>query len=137
MFFALASWANDALGAAMPPTRSVVKVRRSTMISSLQIFDGRFFSRSFHRAVQPRPFADGFEQRPVALLDDVPLRERRTRLLAERAHHPVVAIIAKQHHADERRQRRCARFSKRCGHFSAARWFEVGKGAARKRAELY
>src|SRR6202166_1551942 len=120
MFFALASWANDAFGAAMPPTRSVVKVRRSTMVSSLQIYDGRFFSPSFHRAIQPRPLADGFEQRPVALLDDVPLRERRTRFLAERAHHPVVAVIAKQHHADECRQRRCAGFAKHSGHLGPA-----------------
>ena len=65
-----------------------------------------------HLAVHLRPLAHGIEQRPVALLDDMALRERRARLEAERAHHPVVAVVAKQHHANQGRQRRAAGFAK-------------------------
>ena len=56
---------------------------------------------------------DRIEQRPVALLHHVALRERRARLLAERAHHPVVAVVAEQHHADERGERDAALLAQR------------------------
>src|SRR5258705_10492969 len=64
------------------------------------------------------------------------LGERRARLLAERAHHPVVAIVAKQYHADQRRKRRAANFAKGGGYLGAALRTEVGEGAARKRGQL-
>ena len=51
---------------------------------------------------------DGIEQRPVALFQRVALRERRAQLEPERAQHAVVAVVALQDDADERRSRSAA-----------------------------
>jgi hypothetical protein len=59
-----------------------------------------------------------------------------TSLLAKRSHHPVVAVVAKQHHADQRRQRRTADLSKSGGHLGAALRFQVGEGAPSDRGEM-
>src|SRR5258707_3663723 len=56
--------------------------------------------------------------------------------MAERAHHPVVAVVAKQYHADQCRERRAANFAKGGGHLGAALRTEVGEGAARKRGQM-
>src|SRR5829696_6722843 len=48
---------------------------------------------------------DWIEQRPVALLKHVALREWRAQLESERAQHAVVAVVALQDDADERRRR--------------------------------
>ena len=48
---------------------------------------------------------DGIEQRPVALPQRVPLRERRAQFEAERAQHAVVAVVALQNNADQRCRR--------------------------------
>src|SRR5438105_15839519 len=55
-----------------------------------------------------RPGLDGIEQRPVALLQHIALRKRRARLQSERAQYPVVAVVALEHDADERRCGRAA-----------------------------
>jgi hypothetical protein len=51
-------------------------------------------------------------------------------------HHPVVAVIAKQHDAHERRQRRAAGLAEGIGDLCAAFPIEIGKGAARKSCEI-
>src|ERR1700722_2699562 len=119
-----ALWANDARGAAMVPAKSAVKVRRSTMVSSVAFLIDD--TGSVDPAIDRRPGADGIEQRPVALLDDVAFGERGARFLAERVHHPVVAIIAKQHYADQGRKRRATGFAKSLGHLGASRGAKVG-----------
>ena len=58
------------------------------------------------------------------------LRERRARFLAQRAHHPVVAVVAEQHHAVERAKRRAAFLLEGGGHVAAAVGREVREGAA-------
>ena len=93
-------------------------------------------NRSVHHTVHLRPLANGIEQRPVALLDDVSLREWRARFLAEGAHHSVITVVAKQHHTDGCRERCAAGFTKRSRHLGAALRFEVGEGAARKAGEV-
>ena len=55
-----------------------------------------------------RPRLHGIEQPPVALLQRVALWKRRAELKAERAQHAIVAVIALQHDANERRGRRTA-----------------------------
>ncbi len=50
-----------------------------------------------------RPRLHRIEQRPVALLQHIALRKRRAQLEAERAQHAIVAVVALQHDADERR----------------------------------
>ena len=52
----------------------------------------------------------GIEQRPVALLQRISFRKRRPQLQPERTQHAIVAIIALQHDARERRRRRAARW---------------------------
>src|SRR5229473_4784800 len=91
---------------------------------------------SVDQTIHPRPRADRIEQGPVTLFNDVSLRERRARLLAERSHHAVVAVVAKQHHADQCRERRAAGFTKGGGYLVAALRAEVGEGAARKRGQV-
>src|SRR3954451_6970960 len=83
-----------------------------------------------------RSHADGIEQRPVALLDQMPLREGRPWLLAKRTHHPIVAVITKQHQPDQYGKGRTALFTKLGGHFDAALRLEVGERAARKPSEM-
>jgi hypothetical protein len=92
--------------------------------------------RLVNHAVHPRPLAHRVEQRLVALLDDVPLREWRARLLAEGTHHPVVAVVAKQHHADQRSERCAAGFTKSRGHLGSAPLAEAGESATGKRGEM-
>ena len=52
-----------------------------------------------------RPRLDGIEQRPVAFRQHMPFRERRAQLQPERAQHAVVAVVALQDDAGERRRR--------------------------------
>src|SRR5437868_4506665 len=52
--------------------------------------------------------AHAVEQRPVALLHLVALREGRARLVADRHQHPVVAIVGAQDHPPEGRGRGAA-----------------------------
>src|ERR1700704_1960542 len=66
----------------------------------------------------------------------MPFRKRRPRFLAERTHHPIVAVIAKQHHADQCGERRAAGFTKRGGDLGAALRLEIGEGATRERREM-
>src|SRR6266545_813102 len=81
---------------------------------------------------------DGIEQRPVALLQLIPLWEWRAEFQPERTQHAIVAVIALQHDADERR---CGR-STRCAEFLrnriAPRRIEIGQwlaGEARQMVE--
>ena len=55
-----------------------------------------------------RACPDGIEQRPVALFQRVALGERCAQLEPERAKHAVVAVVALQDDADERRSRSAA-----------------------------
>src|SRR6266849_470686 len=91
---------------------------------------------SVDHTIHPRPRADRIEQGPVTLFDDVSLGKRRARLLAERSHHAVVAIVAKQHHADQCRERRTADFTKGGGYLGAALRAEIGEGATGKRGQV-
>ena len=79
-----------------------------------------------------RPLPHRIEKGPVALFDDMPLRERRARFLAQRAHHPVVEVGAEQHHAVERDERRAAFLLEGDGHLAA-----VGGEAAERRYLLF
>src|SRR5262249_38292043 len=54
------------------------------------------------------PTTHGLEQRPVALLELVALREGRTRLEPQRQQHAVVAIVGTQDDAPERHSGRTA-----------------------------
>ena len=65
-----------------------------------------------------------------------PFGKRGANFLAERSHHPVVAVIAKQHHADQGRQRRAADLAKRFCHIGTVLRFQVGEGAAADRGEM-
>src|SRR5262245_39570500 len=69
-------------------------------------------SPSRHLAPDRRPCPHWIEQRVVALLHHVALRKRRPRLLTQRQHHAVVAVVAKQHHANEMHERRATVFAK-------------------------
>src|SRR5687767_6880622 len=80
--------------------------------------------------------ADRIEQRPVALLHNMAQRKRRARLLAERVHHPVVAVVAKQHDANESGKRSAALLAQRIRHVLAAIGCKVRERSAREGPEI-
>src|SRR5437764_13473717 len=55
-----------------------------------------------------RPLLDGIEQRPVPLLQHVTHGKRRAEFKTKRAQHAIVAVVALQYDANERRGRRTA-----------------------------
>ena len=73
---------------------------------------------------------DRVEQGPVALLDDMAEREGRAWFLAERAHHPVVSVVAKQDDACQRGERRAAFGAQFVGDDQPALGRKIGKRAA-------
>ena len=83
-----------------------------------------------------RPCLDGIEQRPVALLQRIALRERRAQLQPERAQHAVVAVVALQHDADERRGRRAAGGAEFLRDRIAPRRIEFGQRLAGEAREM-
>ena len=85
--------------------------------------------------VERRALLDRIEQRPVALLDDMADGEGRARLLAERAHHPVVAVVAKQDDARQRGERGAAFGAQVVGDNQPAFGRKIGERAARQDRE--
>src|SRR5882724_7693870 len=83
-----------------------------------------------------RPGLDGIEQRPIALLQHVAVRERRAELESERAQHAVVAVVALQHDADERRCGRTAAGTELLGDFIAPCSIEFNERFSREPREM-